>query len=319
MAFSGHALGIAGLTALTLAALLAGRGKLAGTTLIAPWAWTVLAVSLIGGWGMFGVTAAPTARPATWVPPVQYIIASSTFCPIIAVLGARRPQHRGWQWIVLSLWGIISVPAVMSLLSPSATFSIHAVWSWFLAVLLVVGLLNYLPTRFAAAAAAWAAGQATLMAHQLPGLSRYLAGRGSAADAAAGFTTAGPSLALGFFAAAVLLALILAHLPNRRDTNGFDRLWTDYRNSFGAVWAVRLADRINDHARRSGWPVALRWNGFRPTAEDSRHDRRPGLAPAEHQALQQDMLNYLRRFVSDPWIQHRLAIGTAQPVGVSQD
>jgi hypothetical protein len=54
-----------------------------------------------------------------------------------------------------------------------------------------------------------------------------------------------------------------------------DRLWLQFRNSYGFVWAQRLREQFNQSAKHSDWPVVLRWQGLRvipgappPSSED---------------------------------------------------
>ena len=67
----------------------------------------------------------------------------------MAILGAKRPQNIGWQFIVGSLWIVLILPAADNvLLWRGGQLNIGAVREWFLTVLLFVGLSNYLLTRY---------------------------------------------------------------------------------------------------------------------------------------------------------------------------
>ena len=51
--------------------------------------------------------------PANQIPshsPLDFAAAMIVFCPAMALLGAKRPQDKPWQLIVLSLWGILALP-----------------------------------------------------------------------------------------------------------------------------------------------------------------------------------------------------------------
>src|SRR6185295_15343995 len=93
---------------LVLAILLKGSGGLRGTTLVAPWAWSALATLTVAG---SEVAAGLAGDLASWIVPLRFMAAMSAFCPIMAVLGAKRPQDRAWQFIVLSLWAVLCLPA----------------------------------------------------------------------------------------------------------------------------------------------------------------------------------------------------------------
>ena len=81
-----------------------------GTTLRAVWWWAVLAMSVVAGPEAF-IAAGPTANGGgaggygeNWIESLRLAAAAATFCPPVALFGAKRPQDRAWQWIVLSFW-----------------------------------------------------------------------------------------------------------------------------------------------------------------------------------------------------------------------
>jgi hypothetical protein len=78
-----------------------------------------------------------------------------------------------------------------------------------------------------------------------------------------------------------------------------DRAWLDFRNTFGAVWALRVMERINQAARQSGRAEVLRWQGFvagwDPLAERE----------AAGQSLTMTIRMLLRRFVNVAWLERR--------------
>ena len=41
--------------------------------------------------------------------------------------------------------------------------------------------------------------------------------------------------------------------------------WLNFRNNWGAFWALRILNRINETAKLSHWPIQLTWSGFVPT------------------------------------------------------
>ncbi len=54
----------------------------------------------------------------------RYLVAITTFLPGMAVLGAKRPQHWGWQFIVATLWVTLAWPALESL-ATGHPFALH--------------------------------------------------------------------------------------------------------------------------------------------------------------------------------------------------
>ncbi|MGC4007234.1 MAG: hypothetical protein QM811_30535 [Pirellulales bacterium] len=69
--------------------------------LIAPLTWALLV------WGALTATMLITDAAD---PTYAYLAATSTLLPAMAILGAKRPQHVGWQWIVLALWATLVWP-----------------------------------------------------------------------------------------------------------------------------------------------------------------------------------------------------------------
>jgi hypothetical protein len=85
----------------------------------------------------------------------------------------------------------------------------------------------------------------------------------------------------------------------KRPEPGLERVWFDFRNAFGVMWALRVAQRMNTAAQRHGWHVSLTWKGFE-VAERGLDDKLIG------EAIQPAMSALLLRFVSSDWIDLRL-------------
>lgn len=272
------------------AALCVGRTRLRGTTLLAPWAWALTSLTAIAGaeigicWG--GAGPGPAAQ-------LRFMAAATTFCPLMAVLGAKRPQDRAWQWVVASLWLIVAWPALESLLArPEQPLRLHPARQWFQLLLWLIGVFNGLPTRRWWAAACGLAGQFCLLADHWP----------LVAERAVEFLPAGPQRAV--FALALLAISLTGWAWNRprgsRPAAGWDRVWLDFRDEFGAVWALRVLERFNTAAITCGWNLRLHWSGFGP------HDLTAGSAQLDdHEPARQAFLQLLRRFVSPEWIETR--------------
>jgi hypothetical protein len=271
-----------------LAAQLSGFRQLRGTTLRAPWWWAAISLALV---------ACSETAIAIWqwgessaAAQFRFAAGTLTFCPLVALLGAKRPQDRAWQFIVFSCWVILALPAVQAwLLRPDEPPHVHPLWGWFLVVLIVVGLTNYLPTRFCLAGLLAAAGQGTLMWQFLP------FGSNSASQLTSLF-------GLGLLCAAAVAAALLARV-SRRVAEPLDRVWLDFRNQFGVVWGLRVAERMNASAKMYGWDARLAWHGFLTAAGDPA----PGIPPAVKAELEKSLRGLLRRFVSDEWIERRAA------------
>lgn len=278
------ALLIGGLAVAGLCALFGRKSRLTGTTLVAPWWWSLVALAAVA-LSEFAIAIAAGTHRAEWVMPLRFAAAMATFCPLMALLGAKRPQDRAWQFIVFSLWIVLSMPSFEWLLFGGVE-EIHLARFWFLVVLTLIGATNGLTTRYWLSGLLFAIGQLALLAPFLTSTQAPLSGD---------FT--GP---LGL--SAMVLAWVLVALgfpPARRASNPLDRVWRDFRDLYGVVWALRIAERVNASATMYSWPVRLDWRGF--------HDRETDQPVADvPEAVVESLRSLLRRFMSPEWIAARL-------------
>lgn len=274
------------------------------TTLAAPLAWALVAVFLVAAVELgIGVLA---ARSSPWTSPLRFLVATSTFCPTTALLGAKRPQDRAWQFVVVSLWGILALPAAQALaLGHDIEGGARDLRSWFLVLLLAVSLSNALGTRLWPSALLYVCGQTLLLAACLPGghlLANWFSEGGESGVV---------GLPLGALSLMVLAGLVAAwRAPAARSRSpagsavaSLDRLWLDFRNVFGTLWSLRVMQRMNAAGHLEERGIQLTWWGFR------RRDGGPlpGELPLETRRVVEQMLtNLLRRFVSLDWIASRL-------------
>lgn len=265
-------------------ATLSARGfvRLRGTTLAAPALWTVAAALMLAA--ADGVlTWRPNLAETFGASLARYATAAGTFCPLIAVLGAKRPQDRGWQWVVLTLWIVLLAPAGQAWAGRSGRFeAIGPAWQMMLYALMGLGLLNYLPTRHALAALLVAAGQQGL-------LFEFLFSREAHSHSLHRIV----GLGLCLLAAILVRPARAEELPTAASRIApFNRRWMAFRDNWGAFWALRVMGRVNESAELSGWPVRLGWRGF--TSAD-------GTAPPDVDdrvaaQIEQAMDSLLRRF-----------------------
>jgi hypothetical protein len=256
--------------------------RLRGTTLELPWAWTLLAFWMLAAADLLATRAA-------W----SFLLTAIVICPGMAMMGARRPHHHAWQLIVGSLWLVIVLPALQFLaLSSESDFEIHVVRQVFLVILVAIMVVNILPTRFGWVASGLLAGFVVLFGPLIPwsGVPEM------------GFRL---PLASGLFLAALIVACLLPR-PDRSTLLPADRLWLDFRDTFGTLWALRLADRVNRAAQQEGWECRLHWHGF---VSEQQEDLDPLAMEPTHQYLR----NIVRRFASQAWIDERLEKGNQLP------
>jgi hypothetical protein len=261
-----------------------GFRRLRGTTLSASAAWAVAAA--LGS----AVVEASLAWQGADVDPMsaslwRYAAAVGSFCPLMGVLGAKRPQDRGWQWIVLSLWVILLVPAMQAVAARSAQqLELYGAWRLLLLALIAMGLLNYLPTRYVLAALLVAVGQTLLLWSHL----FFVASGGE------GLRVAGLGLIL-MAAIVVLLAASRTTQSVRAEsllspTAAFNARWLAFRDGWGAFWALRVMQRVNQTAELSRWPVRLEWREGFVAANEATID------PSTAAHIQQTLDSLLRRF-----------------------
>jgi len=219
----------------------------------------------------------------------HYVAATAAFCPLMAILGAKRPQNMGWQFIVVSLWGVFILPVgEMLVLWQGAALDEGPARQWFAVILLGVGFTNYALTRFGFAALMVTVGQTLLLLPHLP----------------FPLTDAAWHFAVGN--ACVALSVVVAFLQTRdaelnkaespEGSQGWNRVWQDFRNAFGLVWSLRVMERVNATGKICHWSDELTWFGFCKSE-----------SPTEAECKERDrtMRTLLRRFVSTEWIDRR--------------
>ena len=121
------------------------------------------------------------AATAGWLSHAHYLASLLAMCPFVAVLGARRPGAGVWHAVVLALLVVLSLPLFQASIGRFAPRPVilDEMWSLFVLCVVSVGVLNYLPTRYAPAAVLYAVAQAS----QLLPLSVWFS---DAADASQG-------------------------------------------------------------------------------------------------------------------------------------
>lgn len=267
--------------------------RVRGTTLVAPVVWSGLSWLAL----MIGEQIALHASIST-APIVRYVAAVSTFCAPMALLGAKRPQDRGWQFIVASLWLVLCVPAIqLIILTPSGTLELHLAWRVLLGALILVGVTNYLPTRFGWAAISYGIAQWLLV--------------GLGPDRLSADPRATPWFPFGCLMLSAVGPLIQASWSSRHGT-GWNRVWIDFRDAFGCVWALRVSERMNQAATQAKLSMRFTWQGLveaetanaMPAEEGPEWPSNGGTQ--ELGELEVTIRQLLRRFVSAEWIDARM-------------
>lgn len=224
---------------------------------------------------------------------LRLVVAALAVCPAMSLLGAKRPQHGVWQLIVASLAVVIAMPALSAwLVRPGSLPDVHLLGRGFLALLAAVGWMNFLATRNGPAATLITAGQIAVIRPFLPGI---------ATDRAL------PQDSLDCFGACLLAAgaLLAAALPLVRPratgtkaadavTRSIDPPFCALRETLGAAWALRIAERFDSVASERGWPCRLNFRGAEVGGD-------PADASWHRDALRA-FKALMHRFVDDGWL-----------------
>ncbi|HTM54476.1 MAG TPA: hypothetical protein VL175_10635 [Pirellulales bacterium] len=265
------------------------RGALRGTTLLAPWCWSVVSLVALTSAELAAAFSTSAGDPTTTA--LRYVAAMSTFCPLMALLGAKRPQDAGWQFIVLSLWVVLALPGLEWLLFGGVQ-ELHPARVAFLVLLIAIGAINGVGTRLMPASLLFAAGQGALVAPFL--------GLEQASSAREWLPPAGMAALVASWAVATARRIV-SQAPRP-----LDRVWLDFRDAYGLVWSLRAMERVNATGKLCMWPTRLGWRGFYRV--DSPLPSQPGddLNEATLAAVVETLRTLLRRFVSAAWIENRL-------------
>ena len=198
--------------------------------------WTLLA------WMSWTIAIYLGPAPSGELRPGRYIALCLTGCAGIAVLGARRPHVGAWNFVVLGLFVVMLLPMAESLIIRESTK--QGLRILFLAGTIAVGLGNYIPTRF------WAAALVLLVA------------------CLAELNLGSSQNPLQYVPADVILICVpwvgwacTRYSSNQRSE--FDRTWLEFRDRWGTLWTLRAREQFNLAAQNAGWPVHLEWSGLK--------------------------------------------------------
>jgi hypothetical protein len=267
-----------------------------GTTAVPAALWSAaacLALAVEMGARAVGGLADPATAAAA-----RLAVVSLSLCPAMSLLGAKRPQHGVWQLIVATLAVVLAMPAASALLMrPGSVPDVHLLERCFIPLLVLVGWMNFAGTRRAAAVSCVAAAQLFLLRGFLPGVdtdSAMQAGASGGADAAA----AGLLLA-GTLLAAAQVRPRRTERARRVEAGGavaavVDPAFLALRETLGAAWSLRIAERFDTVAAARGWPCRLRFAGLETGGDaDDTFWHRDALRAFRALA---------RRFVTDAWL-----------------
>lgn len=277
-----------------VAAVVRAWSAVLGTSLQLAWGWALAATLAIAlAWLTTGVTQ---TIPSPWDDMLWYGVAELLLCPQIAVLGARQPGVAVWNWFVLlPLLAVLGWPVAAAALAGArpGSFTLETPPLVGILLVLLMGTGNYAGTRYRLPFSVLVPCSVVLILISLKSTSPLT-------------PSASRTLAVWCVGTAAAIAWWAARRPGAART-GPDRVWQDFRDQFGIVWAQRIRERINERSTQENWPVRLERHGLVAKA-----DAASGGSAAGDPRLDHALRWLLRRFVDEPWLNERL--GT-QPAG----
>jgi len=272
-----------------------------GSTAVPAAIWSVaacLALAVEMGWRASGGLCDPAAAAAA-----RLAVVSLSLCPSLSLLGAKRPQHGVWQLIVGTLAVVLAMPAASALLMrPGSLPAVHMLERCFMPLLVLVGWMNFAGTRRAAAVTGVAVAELLLMRGFLPGAALDGAAPAATIDAMAAVLLLG-----GMLLAAAQAVLSRGGWANARTAAAdhglsvaaiIDPPFLAMRETLGAAWILRIAERFDTVAVAHGWPCRLRFGGLETVGD-------PPDSPSDlswHRDALRAFRALVRRFVSDAWL-----------------
>ncbi|MFM2096858.1 MAG: hypothetical protein RIS70_3982 [Planctomycetota bacterium] len=250
------------------------------------------------GWALFAFLGAVLCDPLGTLladndrESLRFAVACLQLCPTMALLGVRKPHHRAWNVVVVSLWLVAVLPAGNAWLG--RPLALHPARQWFMLGIMLLGIGNFLPTRFAIPGGLVGTLQLAVIARYLPDTPVAWFGA---------WSSAGPVSQERLLTAAMFLSgfWLGRGLPARGTFTPLDRVWLDFRDLFGGLWALRVQERVNAVSRQNGWPLTLTWAGLRI----ERDAESVALNDERQRAVATTMAGILRRFVTVDWMTQR--------------
>ena len=282
------------------------RGVVRGTSLGAARGWFLAAGF---AWISVGVASAVNAGSdarGEWQGSELLVWGACvlSLCPLISVLGARRPGNGAWTWfVVIPLFVVLSWPAWSESMAARrlqpVELSTPACVGF--AIVLAMGAGNWMGTRLWLPVWCGAIGLGLVVATLSAAWPDESANR-------VNFRMAGVIVVA---AAAMWSVLVLKSVTRVCDnqnglsvTDTWSSVCGDFLTLYGIVWARRVADRVNVFANRERWPVRLTAYGL--TAVDTETEQPKLNQPADVNDRIDEVVRWvLKRFVDAEWINSR--------------
>lgn len=222
----------------------------------------------------------------------NYLSLTLWLTPMVAVLGAKRPGVRFWNFFVLIPmllmlnWPAFSAEAEVLL---NSTLDLQAPALMGFVVVLVMVMGNYFGTIFTFPALLFC---------------------GTLAFALCDFSESLPNFISSELLERSIVSLLLAgslfwsiRILKRetKQRHGYGRVWLDFRDWFGILWTRRVMDRLNQTAQKEQWNARLTLEGLQWQDDLSVEQR-----SRTEQKMDHAFRWMFRRFVDESWIDERL-------------
>ncbi|MBC18851.1 MAG: hypothetical protein CMJ74_01155 [Planctomycetaceae bacterium] len=271
------------------AALAAMRYRVEQTTLVGPWMWTNIAAGSV-----VSTSLLIKIVPADFATLLSYLAVTATLCPMVALLGAKRPQNRAWQWIVAALWLIFFLPAFTAVILRHTVLQLGGIWTGLIVILVLLPIGNYLSTRYVVSVLLTAAAQIILLLDCgaiTPAVSPLWAIENG------WFSPNTVALTLFLLATITALTLTPKQIQTSDQADRTTELWREFSQRYGMLWSRRVADRAEKLLKQAGFSLQLGTDAFYLTA-----NRQPIPAEELPEKATATLRNLLLRFVSQSWM-----------------
>ncbi|GIX04423.1 MAG: hypothetical protein KatS3mg114_0292 [Planctomycetaceae bacterium] len=220
-------------------------------------------------------------------PMWDYLWLVTCLVPLIAVLGARSPQHRAWPFFVLMplwviLWGPVLLPSVQG-----AAFHLEGPWLLMLLVVFVLGGGNVLGVP----------GGGTTLLHVMAAVTWSLSWAEVLPEHLRWDWLWHVLHTLGWGGRIHTWHVLLTQPITGNRWTRLQQLWLHFTALYGLVWSQRIRDKLMTMARRRECVAVLEVGGFHTPCEPSETEQR----------FWEDHLHgLLRHFVQETWWQRYL-------------
>ncbi len=277
------------------------RTAIRGTTLVGAWVWSLIAVAM---WLLAQIATTISQTPEPVLDLMWYATAVLTVCPFVAVLGARNPGGKSWTWfVVLPLVLVLSWPAWPTMLDLETRLVLTGPVVLGFLVVMLMGAGSYVGTRFTVLVIAIVGGVGSLLLWPDSEFRTDTA----ALIVVAGFITSIKSTPAYSRRETYRLQLDeegkQEFVPTTCDER-YGRLWCEFRDYYGLVWAIRVVDRLNQLFARDKLPVRLQMDGliWNETPSDEADKS------FVYQKADKSIFWILGRFVDRDWINARIHV-----------